>query len=132
MASRPSPRSPRPTATSIERVMRTIGRQIEGLDVPAVEKISERQQRDPFHILISTLLSARTQDATTLAASTRLFAKAPTPEAVARLSTTQIEKLIYPVGFYRNKAAFVKDAAKMIATRFGGKVPRTMEELVTI
>lgn len=112
--------------------MRTIGRQIEGLEVPAVEKISERQQRDPFHILISTLLSARTQDATTLAASTRLFAKAPTPEAVARLSTTQIEKLIYPVGFYRNKAVFVKDAAKMIATTFGGRVPRTMEELVTI
>ena len=112
--------------------MQTIGRQIEGLTVPAVEKISEQQQRNPFHILISTLLSARTQDATTLAASTRLFSKAPTPEAVARLTTRQIEKLIYPVGFYRNKAVFVRDAAKMIATSFGGKVPRTMEELVTI
>lgn len=112
--------------------MRTIGRQIEGLEMPAVEKISEQQQRDPFHILISTLLSARTQDATTLAASTRLFAKAPTPQAVARLTTRQIEKLIYPVGFYRNKAVFVRDAAKMIASKFGGRVPRTMEELVTI
>lgn len=112
--------------------MQTIGRQIAGLSMPAVEKISEQQQRNPFHILISTLLSARTQDATTLAASTRLFRKAPTPEAVARLTSRQIEELIYPVGFYRNKAVFVRDAAKMIVGRFGGKVPRTMEELVLL
>jgi len=112
--------------------MRVIGQRIEGLEMPAVEKISERQQREPFHILISTLLSARTQDATTLAASTRLFAKAPTPAAVARLTPRQIEKLIYPVGFYRHKAAFVRAAAKMIVTKFGGNVPRTMAELVTI
>ncbi len=56
--------------------MRTLAREIDGLELPAVEKISESQQEDPFQILISTLLSARTQDATTLAASTRLFARA--------------------------------------------------------
>ena len=56
--------------------MRTLAREIDGLELPAVEKISESQKQDPFQILISTLLSARTQDATTLAASTRLFAKA--------------------------------------------------------
>ena len=112
--------------------MRTLAREIEGLELPAVEKISESQKEDPFQILISTLLSARTQDATTLAAATRLFAKARTPEALARLSVKQIEKLIYPVGFYRNKAVFVKDAAKMILTRFGGKVPSTLEEMVTL
>src|SRR5262245_6690682 len=128
----PALRRAKPSGRQIERVMHTLAREIDGLELPAVEKISESQKRDPFQILISTLLSARTQDATTLAASTRLFAKAPTPEAVAKLTTRQIEKLIYPVGFYRNKAVFVRDAAKMIATRFGGKVPRTMEELVTI
>jgi len=112
--------------------MRTIAREIDGLELPAVEKISETQKRDPFQILISTLLSARTQDATTLAASTRLFAKARTPEAVAKLRVSQIEKLIYPVGFYRNKAVFVRDAARMIVARFGGKVPSTLEELVTL
>ena len=58
--------------------MRTLAREIDGLELPAVEKISESQKHDPFQILISTLLSARTQDATTLAASTRLFAKART------------------------------------------------------
>ena len=112
--------------------MRTIAREIDGLELPAVEKISETQKRDPFQILISTLLSARTQDATTLAASTRLFGKARTPAAVSRLTVSQIEKLIYPVGFYRNKAVFVRDSARMLVERFGGKVPSTLEELTTL
>ena len=94
--------------------MRTLAREIDGLELPAVEKISESQKQDPFQILISTLLSARTQDATTLAASTRLFASARTPQAIAKLRVKQIEKLIYPVGFYRNKAVFVRDTAKAI------------------
>ena len=112
--------------------MRALAREIDGLELPAVEKISESQQRDPFQILISTLLSARTQDATTLAASTRLFAKARTPQAIAKLRVKQIEKLIYPVGFYRNKAEFVRDAAKMIISKFGGRVPSTLEEMITL
>ena len=112
--------------------MRTLARKVGGLELPAVEKISESQKQDPFQILISTLLSARTQDATTLAASTRLFAKASTPEAVAKLRVSQIERLIYPVSFYRNKAVFVRDTARAILERFGGRVPPTMEELVSL
>jgi endonuclease III len=112
--------------------MRTLAREIDGLELPAVEKISASQQEDPFQILISTLLSARTQDATTLAASTRLFAKASTPAAIARLRASQIETLIYPVSFYRNKAAHVRDAARMVAQKFGGCVPSTLEELMTL
>jgi endonuclease-3 len=112
--------------------MRTLAREIDGLELPAVEKISESQQEDPFQILISTLLSARTQDATTLAASTRLFARASTPAAIAKLRVTQIEKLIYPVGFYRNKAVFVRDAAKMIVEQFNGRVPSTLEDMTTL
>ena len=112
--------------------MRTLAREVEGLELPAVEKISESQKKDPFQILISALLSARTQDGTTLAASTRLFAKASTAGAVAKLPVKQIEKLIYPVSFYRNKAVFVKEAAAMIATRFGGRVPSTLEEMIML
>jgi endonuclease-3 len=112
--------------------MRTLAREIDGLELPAVEKISESQKDDPFQILISTLLSARTQDATTLAASTRLFQRASTPAAVASLRVKQIEKLIYPVGFYRNKAVFVRDAAKAIVAKFGGRVPSTLDELITL
>lgn len=112
--------------------MRQLAREIDGLELPAVEKISESQKEDPFQILISTLLSARTQDATTLAASTRLFAKANTPQAMAKLRVKQIEKLIFPVGFYRNKAVFVRNAAKMIVDNFEGRVPSTLEDMVTL
>jgi endonuclease-3 len=112
--------------------MRTLARAITGLELPAVEKISNEQAEEPFQILIATALSARTQDATTHAASTRLFRKARTPRSMARLSTHEIERLIYPVSFYRNKAVFVKDAAAMIVSRFGGRVPRTLEEMIML
>ena len=117
---------------AVEHVMRSLAEAVTGLELPAVEKISESQKEDPFQILISTLLSARTQDATTLAASTRLFARAQTPEAIAKLRVKQIEKLIYPVGFYRNKAVFVRDTAKAIVERFGGRVPATLEQMITL
>ena len=112
--------------------MRTLAREIQGLELPAVEKISEAQADEPFQILIATLLSARTQDATTHAASTRLFKRARTARSLARLPLGEIERLIYPVSFYRNKARHVKACCEMLTTRFGGRVPRTMEELVTL
>jgi endonuclease-3 len=124
--------APKPSPHVVNRVLRRLAKQIDGFELPAVEKISHSQKDDPFQILISALLSARTQDATTLAASTRLFANAKTPHALAKLSVKQIEKLIYPVSFYRNKAVFVKDASRMIVDAFGGRVPSTMEELITL
>ena len=119
-------------AAPVDVVMRTLARAIDGLELPAIEKISEAHQTDPFKILIGTLLSARTQDATTHAASTRLFRAARTPRAMAKLSVKQIEGLIYPVGFYRNKARFVKATCDALVARFGGAVPVTLEELVTL
>lgn len=119
-------------AAPVDRVMRTLARAIEGLALPAMEKISEDHQTDPFKILIGTLLSARTQDATTHAACTRLFARAPTAEALARLPLAQIERLIYPVGFYRNKARFVKEASQALLVRFGGQVPPSLDDMVTL
>ena len=112
--------------------MRALAREIEGLELPAVEKISEEQADEPFQILIATLLSARTQDATTHAASTRLFRRARTPRTVARVPIREIERLIYPVSFYRNKARHVKACCEMLTARFGGRVPRTLEELITL
>ena len=112
--------------------MRALAREIEGLELPAVEKISEEQADEPFQILIATLLSARTQDATTHAASTRLFRRARTPRTLARVPIREIERLIYPVSFYRNKARHVQACCEMLTERFGGRVPRTMEELVML
>src|SRR5215204_2813497 len=116
----------------VGRVMRTLGRAITGMDLPAVEKISESQSEDPFQILIATLLSARTQDVTTHSASTRLFKRARTPRTMARLDVKEIETLIYPVSFYRNKARHVKACCEMLMARFRGRVPSTLEELVEL
>jgi endonuclease-3 len=124
------PRVPDPAM--VERVMRTLAREIDGMELPAVEKISESQHEDPFQVLIATLLSARTQDATTHAASTRLFRAARTPRRMAKLTARQIERLIYPVSFYRNKARFVRATCQALVSRFGGRVPGTLEELVSL
>jgi endonuclease-3 len=122
----------KPSPRHVDRVMRGVARAIDGLELPAVEKISEEQSEDPFQILIATLLSARTQDATTHAASTRLFKRARTPRAMAKLSVKELEELIYPVSFYRNKARHVQACCDMLVDRFCGRVPGTLEELVTL
>jgi endonuclease III len=122
----------KPSSRTVESVMRALARSIAGLELPAVEKISQEQAEDAFQILIATSLSARTQDATTHAASTRLFKKARTPQSMARLPVKAIERLIYPVSFYRNKARHVKACCQMLVSRFRGVVPSTMEELLML
>jgi endonuclease-3 len=112
--------------------MKRLAKAIDGLDEPAVEKIAKDQQDDPFHVLVATMLSAQTKDAVTAAASARLFCVARTPKAVAALTLTQIRRLIYPVSFYRTKAVHVKDACRQLLERYRGRVPSTMEELLTL
>ncbi len=116
----------------VDAVMRRLSRAIKGFEEPAVEKIAEAQQEDPFQVLIATMLSAQTRDAVTHEASTRLFKVARTPRTMAKLTEAQIERLIYPVSFYRNKAVHVKETCRQIVSRFGGRVPSTMEELLTL
>jgi endonuclease-3 len=126
----PARRTRRPQ--NVETVMRALSRAITGLELPAIEKISGSQQEDPFQVLIATLLSARTQDATTLAASTRLFARAATPAAMARLTVRQIEALIRPVSFFHTKARHVRATCRILLDRFGGRVPDTMKDLLIL
>jgi endonuclease-3 len=102
------------------------------MDELAVEKISEATREDPFQVLIATLLSAQTKDAVTHAASTRLFAVANTPATMVKLSEARIEKLIYPVSFYRNKAVHVRACCRKLLDEYGGVVPDTMEGLLTL
>jgi endonuclease-3 len=132
MSTRPFPvptlRPPLPVAPTMKR----LGAAIRTRELPAIEKIAEELMGDAFQVLISTMLSAQTKDPVTLAASLRLFAVAPDAASLARLSTARIEKLIYPVSFYRNKAVFVRDAARMIVEKFGGQVPSTLAELITL
>ena len=115
-----------------DRVLRRLARAIRGMDELAVEKISEDSREDAFQVLIATLLSAQTKDAVTHAASTRLFKVARTPRTMAALSTARIERLIYPVSFYRTKARHVRACCRQLIDRFGGRVPATMGELLTL
>jgi endonuclease-3 len=112
--------------------MRALARAIDDLDLPAVEKIAEDSQEDPFEVLIATMLSAQTRDAVTAAATARLFASARTPRTISKLTEKQIEKLIYPVSFYRHKATHVKATCRLLVDRFDGRVPGTMDELLML
>ena len=113
-------------------VMRRLGRAIDGLEEPAVEKIAGARQENAFEVLIATMLSAQTRDPVTAAASARLFGVARTPRTMGRLPPAEIERLIYPVSFYRHKAVHVKETCRQLQDRFGGRVPTTMAELLTL
>jgi endonuclease-3 len=113
-------------------VLRRIARAMRGMNDLAVEKISQESRQDPFRVLIATLLSAQTRDPVTHAASTRLFAVADTPQAMMALSEARIAKLIYPVSFYRTKAVHVRACARKIVEEHDGRVPSTMEQLLTL
>ena len=122
----------RQSSRTVHAVMRALARAIDNLALPAVEKIAEESQEDPFEVLISTMLSAQTRDAVTAAASARLFRAARTPRTMAKLTEKQIEKLIYPVSFYRHKATHVKETCRMLVERFRGRVHATMDELLML
>jgi len=93
--------------------------------------IAERS-RDPFRVLIACILSLRTQDTTTGPAAERLFAVADTPAALLRVPARRIERLIFPVGFYRTKARVVRDISRALLGRFGGRVPDGIDDLLTL
>ena len=101
-------------------------------DAPVVTRISRSEGGSPFLILVSTLLSLRTKDETTDMAMERLTAKARTPENLLGLSAEELEKIIYPVGFYRNKARTLQSVSRIIIEKYGGKVPDSIDELLTI
>lgn len=106
-------------------------KQVKSLRIPWLDQMSG-EDRDPFKILISCILSLRTQDKTTEEASQRLFRLARTPQAMSRLSAEKIQKAIYPVGFYRVKAQRIRELGKRIVEEYGGRVPGTIEELLQL
>lgn len=87
---------------------------------------------DPYKTLISTLMSARTNDDTTLIRAKELFKVAPMIEELNKLSEEEVSKLIYPVGFYKTKAKHIKKLAEKVISEFEGKIPKTREELMSL
>jgi endonuclease-3 len=107
-------------------------KQVSGLSLPWLEQLVSNTKRDPFKVLISCILSLRTQDKTTGEASERLFKLAGDMKSLAGLSTSKIEKTIYPVGFYRTKAVRIKDMCRVLINDFNSKVPDSLDELLTL
>lgn len=88
--------------------------------------------KNPYKTLISTLLSSRTKDEATLDAANRLFKKAPNLEKLGQLEIRSIQKLIYPVGFYKTKAKHIKKLAKTVVAEFDGRIPNTRNDLMQL
>jgi endonuclease-3 len=112
-------------------MMEALRRAVTRLPVPIVTEYS-RDGADPFRILVSTLLSLRTKDETTAAASRCLFALADTPEAMVRLSEARVAQAIYPVGFYKTKARTIRTISRTLIDDYGGQVPDRIEELLRL
>jgi len=114
----------------IDEVVRRLKREVRQWKVPIVTEVARR--RDPFRVLISTILSLRTKDETTAAASERLYALADTPEAMRRLSEARIAKAIFPVGFYKTKAKTIRETCRVLLDDYAGRVPNDLEELLKL
>lgn len=116
----------------IHAAIRIVKREIGRWQEPVVGVVAKESDRNPFLILISTLLSLRTKDKTTREAGDRLFALARTPVAMLKLPLEKLERVIYPVGFYRTKAKAIHQICRRLIDEYGGKVPDSVDELVTL
>jgi len=105
---------------------------LKGLDEAYPEATCELKHESPFQLLISTILSAQCTDVRVNQVSQTLYKKYPTVEAFAHAIPSELEQDIRPTGFFRNKTKSVMGASKKILERFGGKVPQTMEEILTL
>ena len=119
------------TARTVGAMLRALRREAPRWNAPIVGLIAQ-QRRDPFLTLIGCILSLRTRDATTEAACARLFARASNPDEMLRLRPRTLERLIYPVGFYRTKTKAILSICRDLKARFCGRVPATIDELLTL
>ncbi len=115
----------------IDEIIGRLEQETSTYQVPVVDLIAT-QTKDPFKVLVATILSARTKDEVTASAAKRLFARAETITQLAALSESELEKLIYPVGFFRNKAKYLHQLPAVLNEQFSGRVPDEIESLVQL
>ncbi len=116
----------------IHAAIRVLKREVQQWQEPAVGLVAKESGGDPFRILISCLLSLRTKDQTTDEASRRLFALATDPASMLKIPVRQIERAIYPVGFYRTKAVRIHEICRRLLEEYGGRVPHLIEDLLAL
>jgi len=115
----------------LDTALNTLKKHLSGFKQTMISSVIEKTS-DPFWTLISCLLSLRTKDAVTLKATNRLFALVKTAEEIIQLPIEVIEDTIYPVGFYRKKSLIVKEVTWLIITKYQGKVPDNIDDLLSI
>jgi len=115
----------------IHSAIRILRREVPKWETPIVTLMAETYG-SPFRILISCILSLRTQDSTTAQASHRLFDLADTPQTMVKLSAKTIEKAIFPVGFYRTKAKVIREICRILLRDYSGRVPDDIDELLKL
>lgn len=113
----------------ISNVLRILRKESKKWDVPVVT-LTSVSSRDPFRVLISTILSLRTKDETTAGASKRLFSRADNPEKILALGEEKLREIIYPVGFYRVKAKNIISACQRLLDDYSSVVPEDIDELL--
>ena len=115
----------------IEKIVKIMEKERKVSEPTAVESfIDLNKSRNPFKVLISTIISLRTKDEVTAVSSKTLFNLADTPKMMSKMTTRKIEKAIYPCGFFRNKAKTIREISKKIVEDYAGEVPDSIEELV--
>ncbi len=117
--------------TDISAVYEILKREFEQNHTPIVDLIAA-QTKDPFKVLVATILSARTKDSTTAEAVGRLFAVVSTLQDLKTISTQKLREIIFPVGFYRNKAVYLKQLPYALEELFDGKIPENVEDLTRL
>ena len=115
----------------IHKAVAALRREVKRWRTPALGVVQEETE-DPFQILVSCVISLRTKDAVTNAASERLFGLARTPGALAALPVRKVEKAIYPASFFRVKARSLKKMSRLLLERWGGRVPDEIDDLLTL
>jgi endonuclease III len=123
--------APKSGETDIKQIVTILRDEVRGLAVPIVTEIS-RRRRDPFEVLISTVLSLRTKDQVTREAALKLLARARTPEEIRALPEDEIARLIFPVGFYKTKAKTLIHICNDLVVRFRARVPDDLDALLTL
>jgi len=113
----------------IHKIIKTLKKEAPRFEVPIVTEVSQRR-RDPFEVLVTTILSLRTKDEVTRVAARRLLEKVRAPKDIVAMKEQDLARLIFPVGFYKTKAQTLKKISEDLIKKFGGKVPDDLDELL--
>jgi endonuclease-3 len=129
---------PKPAATKASRTQRgdlapeRIAAILKALDEAYPNAVCALTHRSPWELLVATILSAQCTDVRVNMVTPELFRRFPTPAAMAKASLPELIELIRTTGFFNNKAKSIQGAARAIVERFGGEVPQTLAELITV